>query len=442
MGSRALDGTGDAPEVQIFSPTETGFYFLGLSTFVYYTCSSQVSLVVSCVGSQPVAATLDTSFAGVHVFSVTATDVAGRQTTVTVSYTVLDFTPPTVALATPSDGASYEMGDNVIVDFACSDGVGGSGIQYCAGTQPNGTPLDTSRLGSFTFQTFALDQAFNGTTRTVTYRVIDSRPPSINVKTPADGASYGLGAHLSVNYGCADSGSGVRSCTGTSPSGSELDTSQPGSYTFRVTASDAAGNTATTTTAYTIVDRTSPSIVITTPANGAVYLQDDAVTADYACADQPTGSGLLSCSGDLATGAQIDTAAVGSRTFTVIATDNASNTATSSSSYRVVYDFSGFFQPVAAFPTANSVKAGEAVPLKFSLHGDRGSDVLSASSTTWTPCGSAAVTAAAGSLSYNAAIDRYTFLATTSKAWAGTCADLTIALRDGTARQARFTFRK
>jgi hypothetical protein len=87
-------------------------------------------------------------------------------------------------------------------------------------------------------------------------------------------------------------------------------------------------------------------------------------------------------------------------------------------------------------------EAGEAIPLKFSLHGNRGSDVLSANATTWTPCSSSAGTTVAGSLSYNASLDRYTFLATTDKAWAGPCADLTLALRNGTAHQARFTFGK
>ena len=434
----------DAPEVQIFSPTGSGLYFLGMpSTFVFYTCSSQISLVISCTGSQPVAATLDTSTAGLHRFSVTATDIAGRQRTVTVIYTVLDFTPPTLTLTTPTDGASYELGDSVMVDFACSDGAGGSGIQYCNATQPNATPLDTSRPGTFTFQAFALDQAFNGTTKTVTYRVVDSLPPSINIKTPADGASYSLGDHLTINYSC-DAASGVQSCTGTAPSGTDLDTTQTGSYSFRVSATDAAGNTTTATTTYNIVDRTPPSIEITTPPTGAVYTQGDTVAADYSCADQPGGSGLLSCSGDLAAGTQIDTSTVGSHTFTVTATDNANNTTTKSSTYRVVYRFSGFAQPVATFPTANPVKAGEPIPLKFSLHGNRGNDILATSSTTWKPCDSTAGTAttATGSLSYNASLDRYTYLATTAKAWAGTCADLTIALRDGTTHQARFSFGK
>ncbi len=98
----------------------------------------------------------------------------------------------------------------------------------------------------------------------------------------------------------------------------------------------------------------------------------------------------------------------------------------------------------AAFSTVNPVKAGEGIPLKFSLHGNRGSDVLAAGSPTWTPCDSPSggLTAAAGTLSYNASVDRYTFLAATSKSWAGTCGDLTVTLRDGTTHQARFAFGK
>jgi hypothetical protein len=249
---------------------------------------------------------------------------------------------------------------------------------------------------------------------------------------------------VTVSYGCIDSGSGVQSCTGTSPSGTQLGTSQTGTFHFQVAASDAAGNNTTATTTYTIVDRTPPSIAVTTPANGAVYTQDDVVSANYLCADQAGGSGLLSCNGDLANGARIDTSTIGSRTFNVTATDNAKNTATVASAYRVIYGFSGFSQPVAALPNANPVKAGEAIPLKFSLRGNRGSDILATNSSTWTPCDSAAGTSATarGSLSYNASLDRYTFLATTDKSWAGTCADLTLTLRDGTTHQARFTFGK
>jgi hypothetical protein len=44
--------------------------------------------------------------------------------------------------------------------------------------------------------------------------------------------------------------------------------------------------------------------------------------------------------------------------------------------------------------------------------------------------------------SYNASTNRYTFLAATAKAWAGTCRDLVAMCRDGTTHRARFTFTK
>jgi hypothetical protein len=432
-----------APQVQILSPDPT-FYFPGSAAPVFYICTSTVSFIVSCNGSQPMFGTVDTSFTGLHSLSVTATDVEGRRATETLTYYVLDFTPPTITLRAPTDGATYELGTKVTVDYDCSDGAGGSGIQYCGGTFPSGSPLDTSRLGSFPFQVFALDGAINLTTASGTYRVVDSIPPAIAIKTPLDGATYGLGDNVTIDYTCSDSGSGVRSCAGTRPSGTQLDTGHLGSFTLQVAATDVAGNTATAATTYRVVDRTPPSIVITTPANGGTYTLGQIVTADYSCADQPGGSGPASCVGDLAPGAFIDTSSVGSRTFTVRATDVAQNAASASSNYRVIYDFSGFFSPVAAFATTNPVKAGEGIPLKFSLHGNRGSDVVAAGSAMWTPCdpSSGGSTAAAGTLSYNASLDRYTFFAATSKSWAGTCSDLTVTLRDGTTHQARFTFGK
>jgi hypothetical protein len=345
-----------APHIQIYSPADNGIYFPGSTDQVFYRCLSDVSYVVSCTGSQPFGATVDTSFAGVHHFTVTATDGEGRQATTTVSYTVLDFTPPTIDLRTPVHAGTYDLGASVTVDYTCSDGAGGSGITFCAGTLPNGAPLDTSHAGTFTFQ---------------------------------------------------------------------------------VTALDGARNFATATATYSVVDRTPPTVTIATPADQAVYKQDQAVAADYAC----SGSGLLSCTGTVASGAAVDTLSVGVHTFTVTAAKEAHNTTTATRTYTVVYDFSGFSPPVAAFPTANPWKAGESVPLKFSLHGNRGADIATA---VWAPCGSTTdgFTPAAGTLSYNAPLDRYTFLAATDKTWTGTCKDAILTLRDGTAHRARLAFDK
>jgi hypothetical protein len=257
--------------------------------------------------------------------------------------------------------------------------------------------------------------------------------------TPADGATYALGESVTVHYSCADEdgGSGLASCDGTVPNGFPLDTSRVGNFGFRVSAADDAGNTASATSSYRVVDRTPPSISIATPTDHAVYLLGQSVYADFRCDDQPGGSGLASCAAD----APLDTSSVGDKTFAVTATDQAGNVAHASRSYSVVYDFSGFLAPVSAvYPATNSLPAGEAIPFKFRLHGNQGLDVLAAGSPVWAPCGGGDTTPARGTLSYNVPNDRYTYLVSTDKAWKGTCRDLVLTLRDGTSHRARISF--
>jgi hypothetical protein len=208
---------------------------------------------------------------------------------------------------------------------------------------------------------------------------------------------------------------------------------------------DNANNIASGTATYRIVDRTPPTIVIATPAAGAVYTQNQLVAADYSCADEPGGAGVASCQGTVLAGSPIDTATIGSKTFTVSATDGARNASVASRDYSVVYDFAGFFSPVAAYPTVNGVRAGDLIPLKFSLHGNHGLNILSPGFPAWVPCGSTPpgdTAAATAKLSYNAVNDRYTDSISTNKSWAGTCRDLLVKLADGTTRRARFTFGK
>jgi YVTN family beta-propeller protein len=83
----------------------------------------------------------------------------------------------------------------------------------------------------------------------------DGRAPTIDLRTPADGAQYDFGAVVPADYSCADEGgSGLQSCEGSVASGAALDTSAAGTHAFTVTASDGAGNAATVTHTYTVAD--------------------------------------------------------------------------------------------------------------------------------------------------------------------------------------------
>jgi predicted outer membrane repeat protein len=115
------------------------------------------------------------------------------------------------------------------------------------------------------------------------------------------------------------------------------------------------------------------------------------------------------------------------------------------------YAFSGFFSPVNNPPTLNILRAGAAVPVKFSLGGNEGLDIFAEgypksqpiSCSTSAPLDPIEQTMSAGgsSLSYNATSERYTYTWKTKKAWSGTCRQLVVKLDDGSVHRANFKFR-
>jgi 3D (Asp-Asp-Asp) domain-containing protein len=82
------------------------------------------------------------------------------------------------------------------------------------------------------------------------------------------------------------------------------------------------------------------------------------------------------------TAAGVSTSSVGPYTFTVTATDRAGNTASKSVTYGVVYDWSGFLQPINADGTS-VFKLGSTVPVKFRLVGGSASVVNVTNFTLW-----------------------------------------------------------
>lgn len=114
------------------------------------------------------------------------------------------------------------------------------------------------------------------------------------------------------------------------------------------------------------------------------------------------------------------------------------------------YIFSGFFQPVDN-DALNVVRAGAAVPVKFSLNGDQGLQIFAPdyptsqgiSCSTTDPLDSIEVTVSAGvsSLSYDPVADQYTYVWKTDRAWARTCRQLVVRLNDGRIHVADFQFK-
>jgi Tol biopolymer transport system component len=301
--------------------------------------------------------------------------------------------------------------------------------------------------------------------------VSDITPPVVNVSFPSPNGQNGwfitspvvgsvtaddtaTGGSNITDIICTGATVGSVTGLGTPGASAQLTVSAEGVNNVSCTAIDSAGNSGaaagSSNTATVQIDTVAPAILITLPANGGTYTLNTAVASNYSCSDAT--SGVAACVGPVANGANFSTSPVSAHAFTVNATDVAGNQAQATNNYNIIYNFSGFSPPVDNLPTLNVVKAGSAVPVKFSLSGNQGLSIFEAGypKSQTIPCDSTAPvdgieeTATAGSsgLSYDASVDQYVYVWKTEKAWAGTCRQLVVKLNDGTSHQANFNFTK
>lgn len=211
-------------------------------------------------------------------------------------------------------------------------------------------------------------------------------------------------------------------------------TAPAGTYTYQVPAptvtgiapgtGPAAGGTAVTVTGSNFTGATAVTFG-TTPAASFAVVNDTTITAAAPAAS-----------------------VVGPVDITVT-TPAGTSTTGSADRYAYVYDFAGFLAPVRNAPDVNLVNAGRSIPIKFSLGGDRGLNILKAGSPTSqaSNCGTGTAdpielgTVSNSGLTYDPATDTYTYVWKTEKAWAGTCRTFHLTLADGTDHVANFQFK-
>jgi hypothetical protein len=262
--------------------------------------------------------------------------------------------------------------------------------------------------------------------------------------SPAGTGWYNIATGAPVMaFSCNDGGSGLAGvCPSnfTFPEGANLSHSE--------TIYDVAGNSSSSGETGINVDITAPSFG-SCPSGGPFVLGSGLqpvgpITASGGTSGLNSGASTLSGS--------VDTSTIGTKSVSFTAYDVAGNTNSTSCSYSVIYSFTGFFQPVDNLPTCNVVKAGSAIPMKFSLHGNQGLSIIAAgyptsATTTCAPTQPSdaieqTVTSGNSTLNYDSTVDQYIYVWKTDKSWAGTSRIFVLKLADGTYHYAVFTFTK
>jgi hypothetical protein len=315
--------------------------------------------------------------AGTHTFHVKARDLAGIESGIAPFTWTIDLAAPALAFSgvpldpSNSSSASFSFFASEASTFACQ--LDEQAPEPCSPdpTAP-GDPTRATRTyagldaGGHTFTVTATDGAGNGTTLAFGWTIDLAAPALAITSAPLDPTSSNT---ASFAFETNEPSTFVCRLTGPVSQGPAPCSSMPGTtgvqayaglgdgaYTFAVSATDLGGNVASASFSW-VVDQTPAVVTIATPSNGATYAAGSTVTAGYGCTDAL--SGVASCVGSVPAGSRIDTATVGSKTFTVSATDRAGNSVTRTVTYTVTMAAGGpDLVETAVVVHASSVTAG------------------------------------------------------------------------------------
>jgi 6-phosphogluconolactonase (cycloisomerase 2 family) len=162
------------PTAQIGSPAGGVIYAVGQSVPTSFSCSEGaggpgISSCVDSNGATTGSGQLNTSTAGQHTYTVTATSADGQTTQTSISYPVAG--SPRVTISTPVGRAHYKHGARITARYSCHDGPSGPGIASCTGPEASGARINTSRPGRHTFKVTATSRDGQTTSNTLTYFV-------------------------------------------------------------------------------------------------------------------------------------------------------------------------------------------------------------------------------------------------------------------------------
>lgn len=226
---------------------------------------------------------------GPHTISVTATDLAGRAGTASVSFTV-DTSPPNLSITAPLDNAFVGV-DSPVVTFSATDAsavtyecdVNSGGFSSCA------SPFQLSALpdGTHTVEVRATDAANNQSSDSATF-TIDALNPVVTIESPTEDQVFNT-ADVDVSFTATDvnlfsvtcqiDSAPATACTSPHSFNGIAD----GNHSVSVATSDLAGRSATAVVNFS-VDTSAPVIEIQSPTDGA-QLQTDDVNVAFTVTD-------------------------------------------------------------------------------------------------------------------------------------------------------------
>lgn len=356
-------------------PNANGWY--ADDVVVVWTCSDALSgLAEACPASTTITGEGDALSA-----STSVRDLAGNTANATVSNIKIDRTSPTTNAIAPSGWQRADVPINLVATDALSD-VASTGYTVDGGPPAFGSSVTITTDGVHSVSYWSTDAAGNRETPRTARVALDKIAPTITAAatTSANAAGWYKGT-VTIHFTCADQAvlSGIDSCPG-----DQVLNSDGAGQSVTGTAADRAGNSASVTVDNLNIDRTGPQVSIVGIAPAGTYPLGGVPAAT--CDASDSRSGVAGGCSVVVTGGQPN--GVGSFIVTATATDVAGTTTVVTATYRVLYRFDGFLQPIN--DTAHQVglatsifKGGSVVPAKFQVSKADGTVVKTNTTPQW-----------------------------------------------------------
>ena len=266
----------------------------------------------SLVGSETIAMS-SAVYVGLAVSSrVASVTTSATFTNVTVGTTTPGGNkPPTVSIASPSSGATYNAPASMVITASASDSDGtvtrvdiyqGSRLLKSDTTVPYSVDLSGLAAGTYPLSAVARDNDGATTTSAVvniTVRSGTNQPPSVSVSAPASGASFTAPANIPLQAAASDSdgrvsrvefyrGTTLIGADSTAPFAVTWTGAPVGTYTLTARAFDDDGASRTSAGVSVSVRSAQnqlPTVSVTSPSTGSAFTAPASVTINATARD-------------------------------------------------------------------------------------------------------------------------------------------------------------
>ena len=218
--------------------------------------------------------------------------------------------PPTISITNPATGALFVAPASVTVQAAVTNGSGTvTNVQFRVGsttlTNDNAAPFagTTNNLAAGTYTLTAIASDNNGLKATNSVNITVDTPPAVTITNPLDNATLSAPASVTIQASASDPdpggsvtnvqflvGSTVLTNQTTAPFSAAKNNLAAGSYTLTAIASDNLG--VKTTNSVNIVVDTPPTVSITNPVSGTVFIAPANLTIQASASDPDAGGSV------------------------------------------------------------------------------------------------------------------------------------------------------